>query len=80
MHTFIPALKRQRQADLCEFKASLVYIVSYSSARATQRNPVSKKGGGWAILCSMVSLEPTCINETILQKRKGERTWEMVTG
>jgi hypothetical protein len=26
--TLIPALRRQRQVDLCEFKASLVYIVS----------------------------------------------------
>jgi hypothetical protein len=29
--------------DLCEFKASLVYRVSSRTARATQRNPVSKK-------------------------------------
>ena len=36
----IPALGRQRQADLCEFKASLVYIVSSRPARATQGNPV----------------------------------------
>jgi hypothetical protein len=29
MSTFvIPALKKQRQADLCEFKASLVYIAT----------------------------------------------------
>jgi hypothetical protein len=38
----IPALGWQRQADLCEFKASLVYRVSSRTARATQRNPVSK--------------------------------------
>ena len=25
----MPALRRQRQVDLCEFKANLVYIVSY---------------------------------------------------
>jgi hypothetical protein len=35
----IPALGRQRQA---EFEASLVYRVSSRSARAIQRNPVSK--------------------------------------
>jgi hypothetical protein len=29
--------------DLCEFKASLVYRVSSSIARATQRNPASKQ-------------------------------------
>lgn len=44
MHTFDPALGRQRQADICEFRASLVYTVSFRTARAvTQRNPVSKK-------------------------------------
>jgi hypothetical protein len=29
--------------DLCEFEASLVYRVSSRTARAIQRNPVSKK-------------------------------------
>jgi hypothetical protein len=39
-----PALRKQRQADLCEFKGSLIYRVSSRTARAvTQRNPVSKK-------------------------------------
>jgi hypothetical protein len=33
---------RQRQVDLYEFKASLVYRVSSRTARATQRNPVLK--------------------------------------
>ena len=36
------APKRQRQVELCEFKASLVYRVSSRTARATQRNPVLK--------------------------------------
>jgi hypothetical protein len=36
-----PALGRQRQVDL--YESSLVYRVSSRSARATQRNPVSKK-------------------------------------
>jgi hypothetical protein len=31
---FIPALKRQRQADLGEFKSSLVYIASFRPVRA----------------------------------------------
>jgi hypothetical protein len=39
----IPTLGRQRQVDLCEFEASLVYRVSSRTARDTQRNPVSKK-------------------------------------
>ena len=29
--------------DLCEFEASLVYKVNSRTARATQKNPVSKK-------------------------------------
>ena len=39
----IPALRRQRQEELCELKASLVYSVSSRIARATQGNPVSEK-------------------------------------
>lgn len=43
-HTpLIPMLGRQKQADLREFKASLVYKVSAKTVRATQRNLVSKK-------------------------------------
>ena len=39
----IPALGRQRQVDLCEFKAGLVYRVSSRTVRAViQRNPVLK--------------------------------------
>ena len=34
-----PILGRQKQADLCEFKASLVYRASCRIARSTQRNP-----------------------------------------
>ena len=39
-HPLIPALGRQRQEDLCEFRVSLVYRVSSKTSRATQRNPV----------------------------------------
>ena len=39
----IPALGRQRQVDLYEFEASLVYRVSSGTARDTHRNPVSKQ-------------------------------------
>ena len=40
----IPALGRQRQADLSKFEASLVYKESSRTARAiTQRNPVLEK-------------------------------------
>ena len=42
MH-LIPAPRRQTQAYLCEFKASLVYATSFTSDRAAQRDPISKK-------------------------------------
>lgn len=41
----IPALKRQRQSDLCEYEARLVYRDSSRTARATWRNPDSEKKG-----------------------------------
>lgn len=37
------ALRKQRQEDPCEFEASLVYIVSSRTARAMQRDFVSKE-------------------------------------
>lgn len=40
---FNPASGRQRQADVCEFQASLIYIASPRAARVTQRNPSKKK-------------------------------------
>jgi hypothetical protein len=42
-HTFNPALRGSgRGRQISEFKASLVYKVSSRTARALQRNPVSK--------------------------------------
>ena len=40
----IPVLGRQRQVDICEFevKVSLIYKESSRTAKATQRNLVSK--------------------------------------
>jgi hypothetical protein len=38
----IPELGRQKQVDLYEFKANLVYTVSSRTARGTQRNPTLK--------------------------------------
>ena len=44
-HTpLVPVLGRQRQEDLCDLEASLVYRVSAMIAKDTQRNPVSKEG------------------------------------
>jgi hypothetical protein len=39
IHTLAPFLR------ISEFEASLVYKMSFRTARATQRNPVSKKKG-----------------------------------
>lgn len=39
----IPALRRQRQEDLGEFKDRLINKVSSSTARTTQRNFVLEK-------------------------------------
>jgi hypothetical protein len=41
--SLIPEFRRQRQVDLCEFKAGLVYRISSRTARDTQKDPVSKK-------------------------------------
>ena len=42
----IPALRRQKQVDLCESEASLVYRGSSKTARDTQRNHASKNRAG----------------------------------
>ena len=43
MHAFNPSTRKQRQVDLYDFKASLVYRGnSRTGSKATQRNPVSK--------------------------------------
>ena len=43
-HAFNSSTWGQRQADLCEFKPSLIYRASCRTARATQRDP--GRGGG----------------------------------
>jgi hypothetical protein len=42
VHALIPALRRQRQVDFYEIKASLIYKASSRKARAIMRNTVSK--------------------------------------
>ena len=42
VHALILALGRQRQADLCEFEAGLVYRVSSRTVRAAQIHLISK--------------------------------------
>ena len=44
VHVFISSIWEEKQANLCEFEASLVYRASSRTARVvTQRNSVSKK-------------------------------------
>ena len=43
---FNPSLGRQRQEDLCEFEASLVYIASFKPERTTLLRPCFKRGEG----------------------------------
>ena len=42
-HALIPALERQRQINLCELPASLVYIKISMRVRDMKRDPVSKR-------------------------------------
>jgi hypothetical protein len=42
-HAFNPSTREARGRQISEFEASLVYRVSSRTAKATQRNPVSKK-------------------------------------
>ena len=50
-------LGRQKQADLCEFEASLDYRASSRTARATQRNPVSKRNLKMSLVSSFCSFD-----------------------
>jgi hypothetical protein len=43
VHAFNPSKSGGRDRQISEFEASLVYKVRSRTARATQRNPVSKK-------------------------------------
>ena len=56
-----PVLRRQKQGDLCEFEANLVYKVSSRTVKATQRNPVlkrkKKEGKKRKKVCSYASLQ-----------------------
>jgi hypothetical protein len=63
----IPALKRQRQrqADLCEFEASLVYRASSRTARATQRNPISESKNKQEA-CDNYKLNTLSVGRTVL--------------
>jgi hypothetical protein len=45
-HTLIPAPWRQRQAELCDFEASLVYAASFRLARAMTENLLLKRKEG----------------------------------
>jgi hypothetical protein len=52
-HAFNPSTLGGRGRQISEFEASLIYRVSSRTARATQRNPVSKKNKKTNILTSV---------------------------
>ena len=62
---------RQRQVDLCEFEASLLYRVSSRTARATQRSTVSKTNKQTK---QNISQSPT--NQSKQTKTKQNKLWE----
>ena len=45
-HAFKPSTWEAEAGGFLSFEASLLYIVSSRTARAIQRNPIKKKGGG----------------------------------
>jgi hypothetical protein len=67
VHAFNSALRSQRQSDLCEFEASLVYRVSFRTARDVQRNLVSRATWRNPVLKKKI------IKKKKLRKRKGWR-------
>lgn len=69
---FIPTLGRQRQLDLCEFKTSLVYIVSSRLARVSQSDPVSRTKQSKQKQTNKT--QPTTTNNTRQNKTKQNET------
>ena len=66
--SFILALGRQRQMDLCEFKAGLVYRVSSRPARAIRRPCLKNK-----IPLELCVETPTIILVLRRQRQEGGR-------
>jgi hypothetical protein len=85
-----PALGRQRQVNLSEFEASLVHRVNPRTARATQRNSISKiqekknyntpkynillAGLSWVSVLPWVALSPYTVGKCL--ELKGHSVWE----
>ena len=67
-HAFSPSTREAEASKISEFEASLVYRVSSRTARATQRNPVSKENKSHR---DMVQLEgPTSVMQQHLFQKK----------
>lgn len=74
-HTpLIPEFSRQRQADCYEFEASLVYVVSFRTARAVWRDSVSKQSknktsvGKDAEKIELFNLSYACLADLVLAR------------
>jgi hypothetical protein len=59
-HTFNPSTWGGRGRQTSEFEASLIYRVSSRTARATQRNPVSKNKQNKQTNKQKSTLSPQC--------------------
>jgi hypothetical protein len=68
VHTFNPQHLGGRDRQISEFEASLVYRVSSRTARAIQRNPVSKKKPKKKkeVICGLVSECPVFPDQNTL--------------
>ena len=67
--SLIPVLGRQRQVDLCDFKAGLLYTASFRTARATQEKPSLKKKR--AKLGCLIPLIPALRRHLVTSLRPG---------
>jgi hypothetical protein len=69
-HAFNPStLKVERQVDLCDLKASLIYRTSSRSAKATQRNPVSEKERIYFYVSASISAQ--CASLVLWRPKEG---------
>lgn len=64
VYTFIPRQRRQRKANLCEFAATLIYVVTFKTARAICRETLHLKKKILYSLC-------VSYNTTIIRKYLG---------
>jgi hypothetical protein len=75
VHAFNPGTREAEAGGISEFEASLVYRVSSRTARATQRNPVSKKPKNKQTKNSSTYCQGRCYEAMWLKKRNCRGWW-----